>query len=129
MRLALWLAVGFGAGLGLWGLGQVTSADSGPEQSLCLLRRAGIPCPNCGMTRALGALARGDLDGAQTLHPLAVVLLAEGLVLWFVAGVQVVRGRRWPSPSGRQFAGWLAVHAVALVAVWLGRTATGTLPW
>ncbi|MBZ0115109.1 MAG: DUF2752 domain-containing protein [Thermoanaerobaculia bacterium] len=129
MRLALWLAVGFGAGLGLWFLGQVAPAYSGPEQSLCLLRRAGIPCPNCGMTRALGALGRGDLDAAQALHPLAVVFLTEGFILWVFSGVQLARRRHWPSPTSRQFAGWLAAHAVALVALWLGRSATGTVPW
>jgi hypothetical protein len=129
MRLALWLALGLGAGIGLWFLGQVSPSYSGSDQSLCLMRRAGIPCPNCGMTRALGALGRGDFVVAQGLHPLAVVLLTEGVVGWLFAGVQLARRKRWPSPSRRQLAGWLATHAVALVALWLGRTATGTLPW
>lgn len=70
----------------------------------------GTPCPGCGMTRAVVALARGDLSAAWRWHPLAP------LVAGYAAGTAIhwrrhlrayVRGhspsptplcsRRWPS--------------------------------
>lgn len=49
-------------------------------QTGCLIQRlTGIPCPGCGMTRAVLALLRGDFAGALRLHgmvwSLPVVLL------------------------------------------------------
>lgn len=34
----------------------------------------GVPCPGCGMTRALSALLIGDLSAAFRYHPLVYVL-------------------------------------------------------
>ena len=48
---------------------------------LCPLRRiAGVWCPGCGMTRAFGWLAHGDLHQSVRYHPLAPLLLIEGLI-------------------------------------------------
>ena len=131
MRFALWLALGVGAMACVWVLG--TQLDPIRELSegkgICLLRRAGVPCPNCGMTRAVAALGRGDLGTALQQHPLALPLLLELAILWSVAGVQLKRLGGVQIPNGQRLATWLSMHAVAWVALWIGRTATGTVPW
>ena len=38
----------------------------------------GLPCPLCGMTRALLSLLRGDLPGSFSAHPLLLPALALG---------------------------------------------------
>ena len=80
------------------------------------------------MTRALAALARGELGAALRFHPFAPLLLAEGALLWALVGRALLRGRALDLPP------WLVERAVvwqgaALLALWLGRAATGTLPW
>lgn len=86
----------------------------------------GTACPGCGLTRAVLAMARGDLAAAWTAHPLAgvVVALAIALGAWWAAA-------RWSSvrpPSARVTAALLSALTVALVAVWSVRLATDTLP-
>jgi hypothetical protein len=52
---------------------------------LCPLRRTtGVPCPLCGMTTGVTALARGDLVGAVAANPLAPVLVLVVLLAWAV---------------------------------------------
>lgn len=98
-----------------------------PELSVCLLRRfAHLPCPGCGLTRAFAHLAKGEWTAAFRLHPLALPIAAEVGLLWGLWGLSLVR-RRCPAPLRRIDALMLA-HVLALVALWLGRLATGTLP-
>ena len=41
-----------------------------------------VPCPGCGMTRALLLLAQGDTAGSFRMHPLALpVLVAGGMLI------------------------------------------------
>jgi hypothetical protein len=48
---------------------------------LCPLRRiTGVWCPGCGMTRSFGWLAHGDLHQSLRYHPLAPLLLIEGVI-------------------------------------------------
>jgi hypothetical protein len=126
--LALWLLAGSLAG-GAWlAIGWLPRPE-GSAYTICALRRvAGIPCPGCGMTRALGALARGDLTSAVAAHPLAIPLVLELAALWLLAGWLLWRGRPLAVPAGPLQAA-LIWHGVAFLAVWLGRAATGTLPW
>lgn len=49
----------------------------------------GVPCPGCGMTRAVLALLRLDFAGAASMHPLVFLLPAVLLLLLFWK-----RGRR-----------------------------------
>jgi hypothetical protein len=42
--------------------------------------RTGVPCPSCGSTRAMEALAAGDPAAAMAQNPLAVIAVAGGLV-------------------------------------------------
>jgi len=46
-----------------------------------MLRQAvGLPCPGCGMTRAVALCLRGDLVGATFYHPLAIPLVLVALL-------------------------------------------------
>jgi hypothetical protein len=66
------LALALGQALGLWRL-QSWGAHA-PD--LCLFHRVtGLPCPGCGMGRALLLLAQGRVTEAWDMHPLAPVLL------------------------------------------------------
>lgn len=58
----------------------VTRLPLADSPILCpLLAFSGIPCPTCGATRALAALATGDLPAALALNPLIAV--TAGLLL------------------------------------------------
>ena len=43
----------------------------------------GVPCPGCGMTRAVCLSARGDWLGAIQYHPAVFIVLAIGVWIWF----------------------------------------------
>jgi hypothetical protein len=86
----------------------------------------GMACPGCGMTRAAGQLLRGDFGTAVAYHPLipAIALLTTVGWGWFV----LRRTGRVHPMSNRTLNGVLIATAVALVAVWVIRLATGSLP-
>jgi hypothetical protein len=86
----------------------------------------GMACPGCGMTRAAGQLLRGDFGAAVAYHPLipAIALLTTLGWGWFV----LRRTGRVHPMSDRTLNGVLIATAVALVAVWVIRLATGSLP-
>jgi hypothetical protein len=96
------------------------------HESLCLFRQiAHVDCPTCGMTRAFGALARGDVSRSFALHPWALPLagqLAAGSAAWAKMAIARLPVR----------AAWLprvvAWNAAIIAAIWLARMATGTLP-
>ena len=105
--------------------------------SLCLSRRMGLPCPGCGMTRALAHLAKGEWQGALAAHPFSPVLAAELVLGWLFWGVHAldavatlgISGGRLPRriwPAALTPA--VLVNLALLVAVWMGRLAAGTLP-
>jgi hypothetical protein len=57
---------------------------------LCPLRRTtGVPCPLCGMTTGLNALARGDMPAAFAANPLAPALVLLVVAAWLL----FLRGR------------------------------------
>jgi hypothetical protein len=107
---------------------RATHLPAGRESTWCLLRRlTGIPCPGCGLTRGFDQLADGDLWAAFVAHPLAPLIAVELVVGWLAWGLVI--GGRLRVPTPRAVHGLLFAHLAALVALWLGRAATGTLPW
>ena len=50
---------------------------------LCVLRRMGIPCWGCGMTRAVASASRGDLGAAWRYNTLSVIVVPILGSLWW----------------------------------------------
>jgi Protein of unknown function (DUF2752) len=125
----IWILVGLAglaAAVGLSWLPQQVGAGL----PLCLFRELlGLPCPGCGMTRALHALAHGEVAAALRYHPLAPLVVAQSLALWMFWGLHV-RDRRLAAsvPRGRWFS-LLYANGAIFLALWVGRLAAGTLPW
>ena len=118
-----WLLAG---ALGLAGAALLLGLPADPRLALCPSRALlALPCPGCGMTRALAALLRGDVAGTLRLHPWAPALTVQ-LALGWAAWGWSLRGRAAPP------AAWLGpallANLAALAALWLGRLATGSLP-
>ena len=126
-RALIWASTPLAAAAA-WIAARGVTLHPGPGNTICLFRRlTEVPCPGCGLTRAFVHLARGEWLAALADHPLAPLValeLAAGWVLWglVLAGRLQARPERWLAP-------WLLAHAGVLVALWLGRVATGTLPW
>ncbi|HXT20136.1 MAG TPA: DUF2752 domain-containing protein [Thermoanaerobaculia bacterium] len=127
LPLLLWLGAGVAA-VGLFFAAGWVGLPSGAAFTVCAFRRlTGIPCPGCGLTRAMGALARGELLLALHFHPFAPLVLAEAGALWAGIGASVL-GRPLALPP-RFLERVVIWQTAAFVALWLGRLATGTLPW
>ena len=58
----------------------------------------GIPCPTCGITRTILALADLEFSMALRTNPLGAVLLTAFLAGGLVAGVSAIRGRPLKEP-------------------------------
>jgi hypothetical protein len=86
--------------------------------TLCAFKSmTGYACFTCGTTRALGALARLDLEGALAVQPL-VALSAIGALAWGLADLALrPSARRLDVRPPRTLAGWFVV-LLALVANW-----------
>ena len=133
-----WLAMPIRSGWVAWWLWGLAAAGAwlalrawtrvdDPAHAVCALRRiAHIGCATCGLTRALAALARGDVRAVLALHPMALVLAGELAVAWCLSGLAVARRTRMLDQ------GWfpwvVAANAAAFLLVWLARLATGTIP-
>ena len=87
----------------------------------CLFRGlTGLPCPGCGITTSLLALARGDVQASWSANPagLGVAALLAGQVV--VAAVAMRRGA--PGSGSLPWLAWLDRMAMGgLVAAWVGR--------
>lgn len=123
--LRLWAFAGF---LGLAGLAVLHFwvPDADPRTAVCLSRRVfDMPCPGCGLTRAFAHLAKGEWSEALADHPLAFVLAVEFALAWLAWGAAIAGRlpRRLPVDA------IVLANAAVLCAFWLGRLATGTLPW
>jgi len=88
---------------------------------LCGFRMlTGLPCPTCGLTRALCRAIQGDFAGSLAVHPAGVIVLAI-MVAWLGWSLlEVRRGQPlWESGQRRaiRFAGVLA--SVVTIAFWV----------
>lgn len=120
-----WVAVGL-VGLVAWTALAYWRPSNDIRYSVCLSRRVmNLPCPGCGFTRAAAHLAKGEWAHSLRMHPLASFVALQGLLIWLVWGVLLIRGRNiplgWVNP-------WLICHAALFVALWAYRWVSGTLP-
>ena len=99
-------------------------------------RPAAPPGPGCGRTRPLHPRAQGALASGAPPPPRAPELAVEAAVVWALWGLRL----RSPDPLGagqevlaaRPTPWWLPLlygNGAALVALWTGRLAAGSLPW
>jgi hypothetical protein len=118
-----WFLAGL-AGLAVAAVLHVWNPPGDPALSVCWSRRfLHLPCPGCGLTRAFAHLAKGEWSAAVADHPLAPVLALEMVLVWAAWGAGL-GGRR-----ALRLDRLLAANAAVFCALWLGRAATGTLPW
>ncbi|GEM_PF-6347281 len=78
------------------------------------------------MTRAFALIARGQLSASLSFHPLALLLATEAAAIWLCWPLVLLK--KVAHPSAQAVNSWLLVHLVLLVAVWVIRLVTGTLP-
>lgn len=100
-------------------------SDDGPTVCPFALT-TGMACPGCGLTRAAGYLARGDIASALSYHPLVVLIGIQAIAgwVWFM-----LRRRGTVRPMSARISTAIVVGtAVSLIAVWLLRLGLGTLP-
>ena len=80
-----------------------------------------IPCPGCGMTRAVTLLVEGDWRGSLHMHPLALPVLAAGAT-FALATVWTTYVYGWPlvhkSRLGRASLVGLGVAYAASIILW-----------
>jgi hypothetical protein len=125
--VGLWVLTGLLALAGFL-LFRVWVPAPGTQNTVCLIRRfTGLPCPGCGMTRAFAHLAKGEWAAAASDHLLAFAIAAELGIAWLLWGAALSRGRQVRMPAG--FERLVLAHLAVLIAFWLGRVSTGTLPW
>ncbi|HUP16425.1 MAG TPA: DUF2752 domain-containing protein [Acidimicrobiia bacterium] len=118
-----WLAIAPAAVFGL--MTMASPSDDG--LTICpMALLTGVACPGCGMSRAIAWMFRGDLERSVGYHPLAplVVVISVVAVVWALGR----RLRGWKSPPTALFTGGVMVLAALLMAVWIARLASGTLP-
>ncbi len=70
------------AGAAMIGIAAVRPALPGTDIVLCPLRRAtGVPCPFCGMTRAVTAAVHGDMGASLFFNPGGLLIIALAILL------------------------------------------------
>jgi hypothetical protein len=90
-----------------------------------ILARTGYPCPNCGLTTSVSAMAHGRVLAALAAQPFGVVLALAMLVLGGAGARELAAGRPaipalrvgwwwvWGAAAG-MFGGWAIKLAVGL---------------
>lgn len=98
----------------------------GPD--LCLFHHAtGFACPACGLTRATAALAKGRFAEALRWHPLAALIVGEGLAGWLLWGAALA-GRRRAAKVLALVPEIALGNGLLLLVVWIVRWTCGALP-
>ncbi len=71
------------------------ASDAGWLLPVCTFRQVtGVPCPGCGSTRALTALANADLLSAFRLNPMATGTAIGLGILWFARFLEIAANTR-----------------------------------
>ncbi len=131
-RLAARITPGGIAALGLIVAALLPRAWIEPGPSFCPFRMwSGLPCPGCGLTRSVVALAHGDLAASLYFHPLGVAIVVGLLAIMLAELVLLVRRTRSNQTVGsvstmalleRGARGPLALVGIGVIAVvWLVR--------
>ncbi len=85
----------------------------------------GVPCPGCGMTRAVMLLAGGDVSASLRMHALALPSLAASVLLMgatvWVTGTEGSPARMWQTRLGRVSVVAFAGVQAAIFGLWVAR--------
>jgi hypothetical protein len=88
-----------------------------------LAKGLGIPCPGCGLSRAIAALLRGDWQASFASHALAPVILIALVLLAFATllpeGPSSALAARVEAFERRT--GLAAIFSISLLGYWLVR--------
>ena len=107
----------------LLGAGAVLNPSRPLPIDLCLLKRmTGLPCPTCGLTRAVCSALQGDWAASLGFHPAGILVVVSvlGWVTWM--SLEAWRGQMlWL--SGRKTLAKLAGAAIAVTSMtaWIVR--------
>jgi hypothetical protein len=82
----------------------------------CAMRRAGLPCPTCGLTRSMVMALHGEFARAWHMAPGGPVLLVGALLAAAAMITWAARGGEAP----RWMRAGAMVYAVAATVIWLG---------
>jgi Protein of unknown function (DUF2752) len=97
------------------------SLDTAHHASHCLMQKfVGIPCPFCGLTRALGNLYHGNVTEAWKLNPVAFIFLPMGSILLAYRAICVSKPRLIRVPLTWELALYYGVFLL-FVLVWIVR--------
>ncbi len=121
--------------LAVFGTLQPDSSGMGTHEQLSLpacsfLARTGWPCPTCGLTTSLAAMAHGDVALACRAHPFGVAVFLALLAAGLAGGMDlltageifnkkdVLRPRAWwaLAAGGGLLLGWAVKLAVGVVS-------------
>jgi len=86
-------------------------------------RVTGIPCPGCGLTRAVILLLKGDVQGSLRFHAFAPILLltAVSLILFLVLPRSITQPTIAKVELLEQRTGFTVIILVGLILYWLAR--------
>ena len=86
-------------------------------------RVTGIPCPGCGLTRAVILLLKGDLQASLRFHAFApiVLLTAVALVLVLLLPRSITQPAISKMEKLEQQTGFTVIILVGLILYWLAR--------
>ncbi len=101
--------------VGVLGVGYAVLVNNGIGIP-CLFRTVtGLRCPGCGISRALAALLRGQLDRFIEYNPLAPLIVLYLLWLGFFTAKQYIQKGKiaYPAPCK-----WIDVGVLALLLLW-----------
>ena len=88
------------------------------------LARTGWPCPTCGLTTSLAAMAHGDAVAAFRAHPFGVAVFAALVAAVLVGGMALLTAR--PMLAGLRPRLWWAAAAVGgLLLGWAVKAVVG----
>jgi len=99
-------------------LASFVSLEPKNHVAYCLVQRfAGLPCPLCGLTRALGNLYHGNMSAAWELNPVSFVFLPVGAVLLAYRVTCVAKPRRVRIPLEWELAIYYGIFGL-FILVW-----------
>jgi hypothetical protein len=87
------------------------------------LRLTGIPCPGCGLSRAVILLLKGDFAGSLRFHAFAPIFLlaAVAAILTVLLPKSVIQPAISKAELLERKTGFTVIILVGLILYWLGR--------